>query len=1294
MDTSKVCSHYNGLEIAIIGLAGRFPGANSVEEFWQNLRDDVESISFFSERDLESSGISSNIFSNFNYIRAGAVLEDIEKFDASFFGFNPREAEIMDPQHRLFLECAWEALENAGYDTERYEGLIGVYAGVSMSSYLINNLASNLDLIESIGSYQAAISNDKDFLTTLVSYKLNLRGPSLAVQTACSTSLVATHLACQGLLSGECDIALAGGISIRVPQKTGYFYQKGGILSPDGHCRAFDAEAKGTVSGSGLGIVVLKRLSDAIADGDCIHAVIKGSAINNDGSLKVGYTAPSFDGQAKVIRAAQAIADVEPETITYIETHGTGTNLGDPIEIAALTQAFRIGTNKNNFCAIGSVKTNIGHLDVAAGIASLIKTVLALKYKLLPSSLHFKKSNPQIDFVNSPFYVNIRLSEWKSSCNPRRAGVSSFGIGGTNAHIIVEEAPSVKLSGISRPWKLLVLSAKTSSALDTMTKNLVEYLKQYPDINLADVAYTLQVGRRTFQHRRILVCSDRKNAVLDLETLAPQKVWTQYQQINEQSVVFMFPGQGAQYVNMALELYQTEPTFRQYVDYCCEILKPELGFDLRHSIYTSQGEVEGVAQQLMQTAIAQPALFIIEYALARLWLEWGVQPQAMIGHSVGEYVAACLAEVFSVEDALKLLAVRGQLMQQLPLGAMLTVPLTEHEVQPFLGKELSLAASNGPSLCVVSGPTHAIDSLQWQFSQVGVTCHRLRTSHAFHSQMMDPVIVPFTQYVARINLKPPQIPYISNVSGTWITTAQATDPNYWAKHLRASVRFADGVHELLQKPNQILLEVGPSQILSTLVRRQLTKVPEHLVLSSLHHPQAQQSDMMVLLNALGKLWLRGVQINWSTFYAHEQRYRLPLPTYPFERQCYWIAPNTENRKKSQTEIAQNIELQFLQDTDASKTIDSFLLHPRPNLQNTYVSPRDELERDLVSIWQKILGIEQVGIYDSFFDLGGHSLLAVQLTAQIQKLFGQDISLSTFISEPTIEHLTKLLRQEIVSPPWSPLVGIQTTGSKPPFFCVHPIGGNILCYIDLARHLGPEQPFYGLQALGLKEAQEPLSQIEDIAAYYIETLRTVQPQGPYYLGGWSFGGIVAFEMAQQLEKQNCQVACLILIDSWISAPDAKSTGVDSATLLTWFAKDLGGLSGKNLTISIEALQNLRADEQLNYVLEQAIKANALPHNVDLSQIQRLFNVCLKNLEAEKSYVPQVYPKKITLFRASERSVEIIRDPTICWQELAEDIETYTLFSNHYSIIREPDVQVLAKLLRIYLNKIQTVNKAVI
>lgn len=911
--------------IAIVGMACRFPGARNIDEFWENLRRGVESVTFFSREELLAEGISETLLKDPQYVRANAILDDIDRFDADFFGLTPREAQITDPQHRLFLECAWESLEHAGYYPEGYAGKIGVYAGAGMSSYLLSNLIPNAHLLESVNHFQLLMGNDKDYAPTRTSYKLNLKGPSVNINTACSTSLVAVHFACQGLLDYHCDMALAGGVGIQVPQRAGYLYQEGGILSPDGHCRAFDANAGGTVNGSGVGIVTLKRLEDAIQDGDSIYAVIKGSAVNNDGSEKVGYTAPSVDGQTQVIMEAQALAEIEPETVSYIETHGTGTVLGDPIEIAALTQAFRSQTDKTGFCAIGSVKTNFGHLDAAAGVAGLIKTVLALQHKMIPPSLHFERPNPKINFAESPFYVNTTLAEWQTDGIPRRAGVSSFGIGGTNAHVVLEEAPpppppppqrggEFHPSPLGRGWgqsQLLLLSAKTDSALNTAANNLAQLMKRHPDLNLADAAYTLQVGRKAFPHRRVALCRNVDDTAQALETAGAPNVFSGLYEGGERPVAFMFSGQGAQYINMGKELYDLYPTFRESLDHCHHLLRDTLEIPLLQILYPQffpnphQKSLDH-SMIIHDTAYTQPALFALEYAQAQLWMSWGVKPAAMIGHSIGEYVAACLSGVFSLEDALALVAERGKIMQQLPPGSMLAVALPEEKLLPFLGCDLSLAAVNAPSRCVVSGPSDAVEALKRRLEHQGIQGIPLHTSHAFHSAMMDPALERFAQRVRQVALHPPQIPYISNVSGDWITTAEAADPAYWARHLRQTVRFSDGLRRMLQNPAYILLEIGPGRTLANFARQHPEKKASHVIAHSLPAPKDEQASDECLLTNVGKLWLAGVPIAWTALHASEQRRRLPLPTYPFERQRHWIdpvQPDIERSREKNPEIA-------------------------------------------------------------------------------------------------------------------------------------------------------------------------------------------------------------------------------------------------------------------------------------------------------------------------------------------------------------------------------------------------------
>jgi len=878
--------------VAIIGMAGRFPGAQTVEALWQNLCHGIESIRRFSDDELRKMGIDDRLLNNPNYVKADGYLDDTDRFDAGFFGYSPREATSMDPQQRLFLESAWQAIESAGYDPRRYGGAIGVFVGTGYSTYGLGFEHDLVDLVESGDSMNTLMGSASDFLATRVAYKLNLRGPAVNVQTACSTSLVATHLAVQSLQNGECDMALAGGVSIKMPEHTGFLYHEGGIHSPDGRCRPFDANANGTVRGSGAAAVLLKRLDMALADGDTIYAVIKGSAINNDGSSKIGYTAPGIDGQSQVIASALQRAGVEPNSIGYIEAHGTGTKLGDPVEVAALTRVF--GQNKRDHtCTLGALKANIGHLDAAAGVTGLIKTALILKHGLIPPNPHFESPNPQIDFEHGPFSVNTRLTQWQTGDSPRRAGVSSFGIGGTNAHVILEEAPPVESSKPSRPWHLLPLSAKSPEALEQARSNLATYLKEDPQANLADVAYTLQVGRACFDHRSFAVCRDSQDAIAALEAQNSSRLATTAQ-TTQRPVVFLFSGQGAQYPNMGRHLYEDEPVFREQVDQCCQHLKDQHGLDLRQALLPGEAGVERAQADLTQTQLAQPALFVIEYALAKLWVFWGIQPTACLGHSIGEYVAACLAGVISLPDVLGLVTARGQLMSQMPAGSMLAVNLSEPQLRSLLPEPLNIAAINGPTLCVVSGPTDAIGAFEITLEQQGHEPRRLHTSHAFHGPMMDPVVGPFTQLLERIELKPPILPFVSNVTGDWITADQATDPTYWASHLRQTVRFSEGLKQLFATGPQILLEVGPGQTLGALANRHPDKPTDSLVLTSMRHPKDGCHDTQLLQTTLGKLWLAGAQPNWSSLHAGQKRRRVALPTYPFERKRYWI----ESQKSS------------------------------------------------------------------------------------------------------------------------------------------------------------------------------------------------------------------------------------------------------------------------------------------------------------------------------------------------------------------------------------------------------------
>ncbi|MFT3803348.1 MAG: SDR family NAD(P)-dependent oxidoreductase [Burkholderiaceae bacterium] len=877
--------------IAVIGLAGRFPRCANALEFWQRLRDGEECITHFTEQELLDVGIPAEALRRPGYVRANGVVDDVDRFDAAFFGFNPRDAEVLDPQQRMFLECAWEALEDSGRVPDRHAGPVGVFAGASLSTYAFQ-LYNNPALAGLVSDFQILISNDKDHLATRVAYKLNLQGPALSVGTACSTSLVATCLAAQSLLDYQCDLALAGGVSLGVPMHRGYQYEAGGISSPDGHCRPFDADAMGTVGGNGCAVVVLKRLADAIADGDPIRAVILGFGLNNDGSSKVGYTAPSIDGQAAAIAAALAMADVHPDTITMMEAHGTATPLGDPIEIAALSQAWRRSTRRR-YCALGSLKSNMGHLDSAAGAAGLIKCVLALQHRQIPPSLHFRAPNPKLDLDNTPFRVNTALQDWLPEEGVRRAAVSSFGIGGTNAHVILEEAPAgapamadVSAPGSRRAIELLPLSARSPAALEQLTQRLAAHLEQRPELALAEVAHTLQVGRSAFAHRRVLLAPgpDSGEALRRLRARDARQLLSGRRDEQLEGVAFLLPGQGAQHGGMARGLYRDESQFRAVLQTCAEILRPRLGVDLAALIHDEHAD-----EILRQTQITQPAVFAVSYALGRLWMQWGVAPAALIGHSVGEYTAACLAGVFTLEEGLSLMAERGRLLASMPAGAMLAVALPEAALHERFGKELDIAAVNGAAACVLAGPVAAIEAAREQLEGDGEIAQRLQTSHAFHSRLMDAAVEPMRQAIARIALQAPRIPCISNVSGRWLKAEEATDPDYWARHLRAPVRFADGLGQLLRDTRARLLEVGPGTTLSHLARAHGARASNRPVISSCRHPQDSADDRGVLLQALGRLWLSGLDVDWAALRGQGALpRRLSLPTYPFERERYWI----------------------------------------------------------------------------------------------------------------------------------------------------------------------------------------------------------------------------------------------------------------------------------------------------------------------------------------------------------------------------------------------------------------------
>jgi acyl transferase domain-containing protein/thioesterase domain-containing protein len=1724
-DTS-LADEQDSLSIAIIGMAGRFPGADSVPAFWRNLCAGVDALTPLSDRELAEAGVSPAALASPAYVKAAMLLEgDVALFDGAFFGYSPREAELLDPQQRLFLECAWEALEDAGRSTAQQPGPVGLFAGVSLNTYLFAQVLAGLGPDAAPDYFQIIMGADKDFLTTRASYKLGLTGPSVTVQTACSTSLVAVHLACQSLLSYHCDMALAGGSSVSVPQRQGYLYQPGGIFSPDGRCRAFDAGAAGTIKGSGVGVVVLKRLQDALADGDQIYAVIRGSAVNNDGSVKIGYTAPSQDGQAQVIRAALAAAGADPERVGYIEAHGTGTPLGDPIEVAALTQVFRAQTGARQFCGLGSVKTNIGHLDVAAGVAGLIKAALAVRDGRIPPSLHFRRPNPQLDLASSPFYVAGEPTPWPEALTPRLAGVSSFGIGGTNAHVVLEQPPELPAAPAD-PWQLLPLSARTPAALDRMTERLAEHLERHPGLCLADAAYTLQVGRQEFGHRRVFVCADAAAALRQLRD--PAAALSGSPPVHRRPVVLMFPGGGAQYPGMAAGLYDTAPVFRAELDRCLALLRPLLGEDLRPTLF---GQQPDAAARLERTRYALPALFAVEYALARQLTDWGLRPHALIGHSLGEYTAACLAGVFSLESALALVTLRGKLFERIPAGAMVSLPLPEETARGLLGERLSLAAVNGPASCVVAGAAEDIAALTAELERRGQSYRRIPIATAAHASLVEPLLEPFAEFVRTIPMQAPALPFVSNVTGSWADPEEVRRPDYWVRHLRQTVRFGEGISALLSHAPSIFVEVGPGQTLGTLTRLQSACTPEHLVLSSLRHPHDQTPDRAVMMTVLGRLWLGGVALDWPKLHP-EPRRRVSLPSYPFERQRYWIearprglpeagpdtgselavpvwqqsppAPQAEpeagpwlifsDRRGLGAALAARLRqhgrralevapddraaqpggaarrlapsdpdacralLEELAGPDEALTIlhcwsldaggeadlglgtssllalaraaqesgaplrrvvavssgleqihggepllaansallgpaaaldqlaaagcrtvdldraalsprelpalaaallgeagdpgperlaayrgrqrwlrrqirprlpgspepplqsgatyalldsadnagralavelarryaarvviigpasqggarDSLigglrhpviamaadpsdpaqlqralaqadgrygpvrgLIHiglgqpdpagppglpaerplraaleqlaraiaglgraaaplqldfcalllphpapggaprpgalalwhaanalaqqaapgrgwmclgwdgwrlqaeraadllqtclglrpltqatldtpvaappqapapaaalaqaaaaapapaagryPRPDLAQPYTAPRSALEQQLAGIWGAVLGIDPVGVHDNFFELRGDSLLALQLAARLQETGRRPLALRELFERPTVAGLAELLSgpQTGAAEP-SDLVCLNGQGERPPFWCIHPAGGIGLCYAELARLLGPDQPFYTFQARGADGEREPRGSVQAMAQSYLAELRAVQPDGPYLLGGWSMGGSIAFEMARLLRRAGQEVALLALIDTPAvpagSAPDTLDDEELAAAML-----------GPEIGLTPADLRRHTPERRLELVLERASQARVLPEGLQAQQFRRVLRMFRTHANAWWNYRPQPYDGPITVLRAAEplppglpgalagllggwvaRRAHQRAGADLGWSALTSgDVTAVELPGNHQTLVKPPHVQALADQLR--------------
>jgi acyl transferase domain-containing protein/thioesterase domain-containing protein len=1119
-------------DIAVIGIAGRFPGANNVDEFWKNLLDGKDSITHFTDDQLAANVKNYDLLKdNPDYIKARGILENIDMFDAAFFGINPNEAKTTDPQHRVWKETVWEALENAACNPFEFKGSIGVFTGTAPNTYLHNHILKSeaerdkFNSTYSMEAFQLLINNNPGFLPTKTAYKFNLRGPAINVQTACSTSLVAIAQACQSLFCFESDICIAGGICIDLPQESGYLYQKGAITSSDGFCRPFDINSSGTVASNGVGVVILKRVEEAIDDRDHIYAVIKGWAINNDGGNKVSYMAPSVEGQAEAIMMAQAIAEIHPEDIGYVEAHGTATPLGDPIEIAGLTKAFSEKTDKKQFCSIGSVKSNIGHVDVAAGVAGFIKSSLIAHYKIIPASIHYTGPNSNIDFTSTPFFVQKEKSIWESE-KLLNIGVSSFGIGGTNAHVVLQQPPVV----INREYKqerpnLVLLSAKSEYSLQKRKTDILDFIRNHRQTNLTELAATLQTGRSHMPYKSFAVVKDSESLVSES---ALKNFTDSYNREGNKPLVFMFPGQGAQFVNMGLTLYKNEPLCQPIFNTCFSVFKKETGIDLKEILFTE--EANEVSEKLLsRTEFTQPALFITEYAVAIFLVFFGIQPEVLIGHSIGEYTAACLSGVFDLEDALKIVIKRGQLMQKMPGGSMLAVKTTLENILSLKDVPFEVATINAPDLCVVSVEFQNVERVEETLKKSGYEYVLLNTSHAFHSAAFEPILDEFAEYVRKFRLNKPEIPFISCLTGECISAEMATDPHYWAKQLRNAVQFCKGIETITDSIDPIFIEVGPNTHLTSLVRRNSEKTLKSAIIPTLGKPTSQD-DQSKMVATLGRLWANGAPIDFEKFYQ-ERPNRIVLPTYPFDRKRYWIDRILANDTFRQEEPI-GVEKDYRSPGIVALETDK---KDKGNPNQTTTSVLKELLSGLVGFEPETIKTDI-----TFSDMGMESLFLTQYAQIIEKKFRITIEFRQLVHDyPTLNSLAGYIDSQITTSKaeenpaketshktYRNFIPFKPGGAIAPLVFVH--GDN--CDTFLQNQLGDEQPYLGFLHLGSDGEKYGFNSVESLADFYLDQLLRYKPDGPFILGGHSFGGIIAYEMAVRLVKRGFRIPLLILSDS--------------------------------------------------------------------------------------------------------------------------------------------------------------------
>ncbi|MEU9354571.1 alpha/beta fold hydrolase [Streptomyces griseoloalbus] len=1195
--------------VAVIGMAGRFPGADDLDAFWDNLAAGRESVRPVTDEEFLAAGGDPSDLDDPSLVRVASVVEGMDRFDAGFFGYSPAEAAVVDPQQRLLLETAYHALEDAGcLGGDRTTEGFGVYAGSGDSRYYPAHVYPRFaGQPGSVALVHAATANSLGTLATRVSYELGLTGPSVSLQTACSTALVAVHTACQDLLDHRCDTALAAAVSLNPSASLGYRHVPDGPFSPDGHCRAFAADAAGTSSGDGVGAVVLKRLEDALADGDRIRAVIRGSAVNNDGRRKVGFSAPSAAGQTEVVLAAQAQAEVDAGTIGLIEAHGTATKLGDPIEVSALTEAFRQSTDRRGFCALGSVKTNIGHLGAAAGIAGLIKAVLALEHRQIPPSLHFDRPNPLIDFDSGPFRVPTALEDWPEGDHPRRAAVSAFGIGGTNAHVILEEPPPATPAA-PRPAQesrrlVLPLSARTAGALPGQAEALARHLERRPELRLDDVAHSLRVDRPRLRHRLTVTAASREEAVDALRAAAPSTPPTGDEPAR---VAFLLPGGGTQYAGMGAELYRDHAVYRDTVDECARVLRPALGADLRTALFE---------RERPDDTAAFLGLVVTEYALARTLMEAGVRPDAFIGHSLGEYTAACLAGVIDLEDMLPLVTERIRLISSAG-GATVGVAAPAEDVTPLLGDELSLAAVNGPTACTVAGHLDAVTRLEAELTRRGVPFRRLRIPVAAHSHVLDPVLETFESHLRTVTLRPPRIPYVTNVTGTWVTDAQATSVRHWIDHTRNTVRFADGITALWERLRPVLVEIGPGDTLTRLAAGRLADETP-VTVTTMRHAKAEASDGFVLAEALGRLWSAGVDAALPPVPGAPRR--VPLPPYAFERHRHWIdAPGARTDPAAP-------------DTPAAQERGSALA-PRPRLTNEHVAPRTEREQAVAGLWEETLGIGGIGVHDNFFDLGGDSMRAVLLAGRLRQAGVLDVPAAKLLAAPTVAGVLAAADEETRGAPGAaptalgPLLPLRAEGTATPLFCLHPGAGVSWRYTGLLPHLGGDQPVYGIQAVGLDGTRPPAPDADAMVTTYLDLVREVQPHGPYRLLGWSYGGFVAHAMACALQERGERVELLALLD----APQPHGTGHDPEAAERQVAALLSRVAGL-------PPETGTAVPDVDFVLDRIgarVAADPAGSPVTREEAAAIATVMRNNLRIAPQFTPGVFRGDVLFFSAAQ------------------------------------------------------------